>query len=873
MSEAFQRLDETARTKIASQTPAPLDERIKSLPRLQRLRADLLAAPYELCTQKARLLTEYLQRVWPRRPLLDRFERWHYRIYASELLAQIPKAEKPMADSHSAKADIFLKVNNWMMRLYSWIWRLKPERQIRLMAEAFRHILGHMDLRIYDHELIVGNCSSNRIGAPLHPDYGGMIMLGDLENPNIPWVRTPAQIKDLKERIFPFWFNRSVLAQAPARMDLRLSRDMLEGRAYTLTHVAGIAHLTPNHGRALRLGFAGIAAEIEERRRSLLDEIGRGKPNRGQRERLAVLDAMAICAQAARDYGRRWQRHLVALAAGEPDAERRAELEELAAIFTVVPEHPAQTFHQALQSIILVHAMVHQESFQHGVSFGRLDQLLLPYYQADLAEGRLTPTRAVELLGCFLGKAAELIPLFPSFASEYLSGMSSASGITLGGVREDGSDATNELSTLFLLAHDQMRLRQPNIHVRVHPRSNREFLELCARTVLKGGGGPAFFSDEAIVPALEREGVDQTLARGYSINGCNEWAIPNCSFPAPGAGAVNLAHSLELALRGGILDGKALGPATPPLRQMRTVDDILQAFRLQLRAVLERAEKNNGTIERVHALMRPTPFLSMLVDGCLERGRDVTSGGADINTAGLQGVGLADVADSLLALESMVFAGEIEPERFLAALDSDFADEPNLAARLRSRLPKYGEDDPRCGELAAAVAQIYIDEISRLRLPRGGRYIAGLWSMTTHQGFGRFTGALPSGRRAGLPLANGICPQIGNERKGPTAVMNAAARLPTPGNGMTLNIKLSPALANGAEGVSAVIRLIQGYFAQGGGQVQFNVIDSEVLRAAKANPALYRDLVVRVSGFTAYFSDLTPAMQDEIIARTMHSCC
>lgn len=875
MEGNVQRLHNTARIPAASQTPKPLDDRIGVLPRLQMLRDDLLAAPYELCTQKAELLTDYMQQVWPRLPLLDRFERLHYRFYSKTFAAELQKAadrEGPAAQD--AKTVALLKFNNWLTRLYSKRWPLTHRRQVLLMAEGMRHILDNVDLRIYDHELIVGNCSSRRIGAPIHPDYAGMLMLLDLENPASPWTTTPAQAKDLKERIFPFWFNRSVLGQGSARLgDLRLMRDMLEGRAYTLTQLAGTSHLTPNHGRVLRLGFAGIAEEIEERRQSLLNDIGSGQPDRDRQDQLALLDAMAISAQASRDYGRRWQRHLAALAADEPDTERRAELEELAEIFSVVPEHPAQTFHQALQSIALVHAMVHQESFQHGVSFGRLDQLLLPYYEADLAAGRLTPTRAVELLGCFLGKAAELLPLFPELASDYLSGMSSSSGITLGGVKADGSDATNELSSLFLLAFDQMRLRQPNIHVRVHPDTNRDFMELCARTVGRGGGGPAFFSDQAIVPALEREGVSPALAKEYSINGCNEWAIPNCSFPSPGAGAVNMTHCLELALRGGTLDGEVLGPATPPLQQMSTVDELMEAFRLHLRAVLERAADGNWIIERVHSLARPTPFLSMLIDGCLERARDVTSGGADINTTGLQGVGLADMVDSLIAVETLVFGGEIEPERFLAALDNDFAGESELAERLRWRLPKYGGDDPRCGELAAAVAQIYIDELSRLPHPRGGHYIAGLWSMTTHQGFGSCTGALPSGRHACQPLANGICPQIGNESQGPTAVMGAAARVPTPGNGMTLNLKLSPAMTEGSKGESAVVGLIQGYFAQGGGQVQFNVIDSEVLRKAKANPALYRDLVVRVSGFTAYFCDLTPAMQDELIARTMHSCC
>ncbi len=866
-------LDYAALNPVPS--PMPVDEPIGPLPRLQRLRADLLAAPYELCTQKAELMTDYLQRVWPRRPLLDRLARWHYRAYASTLLAMDRSADQGAADPRGAKTALALTASSWLMRLYCRSWRLEPQRQMRLMAEALRHVLGHMELRAYDHELIVGNCSSRRMGAPIHPDFAGMLMLGDLADLSTrsvnPLATTPAQVKDLQERIFPFWFNRSVMAHAPGWIgDQRLLLEMKEGRSFALSQIAGISHVTPDHGKVLRLGFAGIAAEIEARRRSLLDEIDRGRPSRGQREQLAMLDASAISAQAACDYGRRWRQHLLELAAGESDAQRRAELSELADILAVVPEHPARTLHQALQSIILVHAMLHQENFQHGMSFGRLDQLLLPYYRDDLAAGRLTPARAVELLGCFLGKAAELLPLLFSRVTEYVSGLSSASGITLGGVLADGTDASNELSSLFLLAYDQMRLRQPNIHVRVHSGSDPGFLDLCARTVGRGGGMPAFFSDEAVVPALMRDGIDPTRARDYSIVGCAEWGVPGCSFPAAGAGTVNLAHCLELALRGGMLNGEAVGPATPPLPQLRTVDDLLQAFRLQLRAVLERAATANGAIERVHALLRPTPLLSTVIEGCVARARDVTAGGADINTSGLQGIGLADVVDSVVAVEALVFSGELEPERLLAALDDDFAGESELAERLRWRLPKYGEDDPRSGEMAAAVARIYIEEVGRLPHPRGGRYVAGFWGMTTHQGMGSRTGALPSGRRAGRPLGNGISPQIGSESRGPTAALNSAARVPTPGNGMVMNLKLNPALANGSGGAAAVLGLVRGYFAQGGAQVQFNVIDSQTLRAAQADPASYRDLVVRISGYSAYFCDLTRAMQDELIDRTMH---
>ncbi len=413
------------------------------------------------------------------------------------------------------------------------------ERPVLTFARALAYVLEHQGLHIYDDELIVGNLTAHRIGAAIHPDFGGLLLLPEL--PTLatravnPLRTTPEQIRTLEQDVFPFWFSRSVLARAPLlARDPALQNTLLRGREFILTQFAGISHVTPDYPVVLTKGFAGLLSDAEAARHTARTP-----------DQAAFYDAAVVAARAAIDFGARWSAHCTAAAAREPDTSRAAELHELAAMLDHVPAHPARTFHEALQSVFLAHAMLHQESFQHGVSFGRVDQYLYPYYAADRAAGRLTPERAIELIGCFLGKAAEQLPLFNSMATEYFSGLSSASGLTLGGVDADGRDATNELSSLFLLAYDQMRLRQPNLHLRLHPDSPLALRRLAYEVLKNGGGMPGLFNDAAIVPALERLGMPPADARDYAIVGCVEWGVPRKSFPAAGAAFLSLPAALD----------------------------------------------------------------------------------------------------------------------------------------------------------------------------------------------------------------------------------------------------------------------------------------------------------------------------------------
>jgi formate C-acetyltransferase len=413
-----------------------------------------------------------------------------------------------------------------------------------------------------------------------------------------------------------------------------------------------------------------------------------------------------------------------------------------------------------------------------------------------------------------------------------------------------------------------MRLRQPNLHLRVHPASDARLLARACKIVKGGGGMPAFFNDAAIVPALEALGVGPGDARDYSIVGCVEWGVPGRSFPAAGAAFLSLPAALDRALHGGAHADEGGVPRAFP-----SMPALVDALRGEIEGLVSAAVAGNDAIERAHARWRPTPFLSLLVADCIAKGRDVTAGGARYDSTGFQGVGVADVADSLAAIEELVFEEErIGLERLVGAVDRDFAGDEALARRLRDRVAKYGQDRGRAEGWARVVSDLFCDAVRRHRNPRGGPCVPGFWTMTTHVGFGRRLGALPSGRRAGAPLSDGISPANGCDADGPTASMLAAARASSPGvgNGLCLNEKLDPWYLRGEAGTRLLADLTRGYFAAGGMQVQYNVVDAAILLDAKAHPERHRDLVVRISGYSAYFNDLTEEMKDEIIARTLH---
>jgi len=503
-----------------------------------------------------------------------------------------------------------------------------------------------------------------------------------------------------------------------------------------------------------------------------------------------------------------------------------------------------------------------------------LAEVLWPYYQRDLAAGRLDPERAFELLGCYAIKLCEIVPVFSARATRFHGGLFNGQVVVVGGTDRQGRDATNDLSFLFLQLMDRLRTRQPNYHARIHRGSPPDYRERIAAALGAGSVSPALYNDEVIIPVLRARGVAEEDARDYATVGCVEPVAAAKSFMSTDAALLNLPLCLELALNDGRRFGRRrrIGAATAEAERCRSIDELIELFRVQLEFAVARLLADLQMIERANARWHPTPLTSTLVDGCLAAGRDVTEGGALYKGSGVQGVGVVEVGDSLAAVEEVVFrAHRASMADLVRACREGFRGHDRLRARLR-KAPKYGNDDPRADVMVARVMDLFATCLAKAgRNTRGGDYAAGFYSVTSHQAFGEVVGALPSGRLSGAPFSSGLSPANGLDRAGPTAALRSVAGLPLhlAGNGVNFNLKLDPWVVS--DGPNRLRELIDGGFAAGCMQMQLNVLDPRILIEARDHPGRHPGLLVRVSGYSAYFDDLSPEMKQDIIDRTLHS--
>ena len=726
-------------------------------------------------------------------------------------------------------------------------------------ARALHYLLTRKSVEIYPGESIVGNAGTSRKSCILQPELGSAWLSQEL-----PWIDRrktnpfPISARDrakLLTSVMPYWLRRSMPSRMfpSARRMAAYVADQLNPTYYLINEAGGIGHFLPDYGKMLKAGTAGYREELDG---------GRGELHEAA---LIVCDALEQWADRLADEAER-------LALAETDEARRDELTEVARVCRKVPRRPAETFHEALQSLWLTHLGVMLESLNSAVSFGRMDQYLYPYYRDGMEAGRITRERALELLLQFSAKATEHVFLLTQRISEYHGGYLVVQAAIVGGTDEDGLDATNPLTYLMLDVMEKHRMRDPNYQARVHASSPREYLDRCLEIARQGYGVPALFNDEAIVPALVAHGYPVEVARDYGIVGCVEPSIPGRSFLSTDAGLFNLPICLELALnRGRRWNGRArVGAPTPDPGGFASMDDVIEAYRVQLNHMVDRMIGDFHMVEQGNIDYAPTPLSSMLVEGCMESGRDLTQGGATYNSSGIQGVGVADVADSLAALDTVVFREKrLSIREVVDALKADFKGREQVKAELL-RAPKYGNDIPEVDAYASLVVLMFHDSLSRHRSLRGGDYVPGFYSVTCHVAFGSLTGTLPSGRGSGEAFGSGVGPACGADRRGPTALLNSVSCLdPTlMPNGNALNLRFDPASIEGEKGLEVLSSLVRGFFEKGGVELQLNVLDPEVLEDARANPGKYPELVVRVAGYCAYFDDLPDSSKEEIIRRT-----
>jgi formate C-acetyltransferase len=733
------------------------------------------------------------------------------------------------------------------------------EAMVVRRARALHYVLSRKSIEVFPGELIVGNAGSSRKSCIMQPELASSFMSQELL-----WINRrktnpfKSKLRDrlkLLTRVIPYWLRRSMPSRmfpGPARF-FSYVRHQLKPTFYLINEAGGIGHFLPDYEKMLRLGTRGFLESLELKEGELFR-------------------AARIAGDALENWAERFAAHAGSLARAEVDPDRKKELVEIARICGKVPRYPAETLHEALQSLWLTHLAVNLESLNSAVSFGRIDQYLLPYYERDLDAGRITREGALELLLLFSAKATEHVFLLNEMISQYHGGYLVVQAAVVGGTDREGGDAVNPLTYLFLDVMEKHRMRDPNFQARVHAGSPPEYLERALDVARQGFGVPALFNDAAVVPALVAHGILTEDARDYGIVGCVEPSIPGKSFLSTDAGLFNIPICLELALNGGRRwNGRhRVGAQTPDPRDFTRIDDVIEAFRAQLNHMVDRMIDDFHMVEKANIDYNPTPLSSMLVEGCIESGRDLTDGGAAYNSSGIQGVGTADVADSLAALDTLVFREKrLCMSDVLAALGEDFEGHEPVRLEL-SRAPRYGNDIELPDFYADLVVRMFHDSLSRYSSLRGGQYVPGFYSVTCHVAFGGRTGPLPSGRKSGEPFGNGIGPSCGADRSGPTAILNSAASLDSTlmPNGNALNLRFDTSALESDKGLEVLTALVKGFFDRGGMELQFNVLDPEILLDAKANPGKHPELVVRVAGYCAYFDDLPEATKDEIISRT-----
>jgi formate C-acetyltransferase len=470
---------------------------------------------------------------------------------------------------------------------------------------------------------------------------------------------------------------------------------------------------------------------------------------------------------------------------------------------------------------------------------------------------------------------SEFVPLFSDSIAIFFSGFPANPAITVGGLTPDGQDATNELSRVILDTREVLKTRHPNIHARVHKNSPDAYLSRAVEVVKSGGGMPGLVNDDVIIPALVKKGVEERDARDYVVIGCVEISVPRKTFGSTDAALMSLPICLEMSLNNGYCPAmlKQIGIETGDPRAFKGIDEVVDAFQRQVSWVVEQMVAGLNALSIAHQELYPSPLLSSMMQGCLKRGKDVTAGGAEYNFTGVQGVGTADVANSLAVIDRLVFTEkQVNMDQLLRCLEDDFEGHEEIH-RLVKRVPTYGNDDELPDKYAEMVAEIFCLEVAKHRNARRGAYLPGFLSMTTHEGFGSFVGALPSGRKAFQTFANGLSPCDGSDQKGATACLKSIAKIDysLATSGVAVNIKFSPIHLQGEEGTDILKSLIRGYFDLGGMHLQINLVDRATLVDAQQNPQKYPDLMVRVAGYSAYFVDLSKEVQDEIIARTEHA--
>lgn len=731
-------------------------------------------------------------------------------------------------------------------------------------AWSLYNALTQIEIGIEPEELIVGNRTKGVRYGVVFPESG--ISWVDREFETIPtrpqdkFLVHPEDIETFRKVIVPYWKGKSLEDIVHQRIGDEISEISKVVKINQTDHAQG--HICPNVKEWLELGPAGVIAKAEK------NLVG---ANASQQE---FYRCVILVMQGVQKFMQRYADLLEEKADSYP--KYTASMRELAKICQNLQNRPAQSFHEALQSTWFLFVVLHMESNASSFSPGRLDQILYPYYQKDLAEKKMDDDQALEMIECLWLKFNEIVYLRNKNSAKYFAGFPIGFNVAVGGQDENGNDASNALSHLLIQAQEDIGLPQPNLSVRLFEHTDQALLTHAVKCVSKGSGMPQFFNDKAIVSPLMDLGISKKDALNYAIVGCVELTTHGNNLGWSDAAMFNMNKVLELTLNHGkcLLTGKQMGPDLGGLSTYASFSDLEAAYQKMMDYFIEKMIPCCEGVEKAHIDCLPTPFLSAVIDGCMDKGMDVTAGGAHYNLSGIQMIQVANLADSLAAIKELVYdKKKVDASHLEKALQNNFVGDEVLRQMLLHRVPKYGNDVAWVDELGAKWALYFREQLRKYKNYRNGPYHTGMYTVSAHVPMGQNVGASADGRFAQDPLADGgLSAVYGRDIQGPTAVLKSVSKMDNSctTNGGLLNMKFLPDFFKTEAGITKFCNFLRAFVDLEVPHIQFNVVSKENLLDAQKHPDQYRSLTVRVAGYTAYFTELAGDLQNEIIARTSY---
>jgi formate C-acetyltransferase len=733
-------------------------------------------------------------------------------------------------------------------------------------ALALSDALCKMPISIDPEELIVGNRTPEIRAGVVFPEAGITWLINEIETlperPQDTFNVRPEDVDCFRGEIEPFWRGKTLEDNIYSSFGEQFASIEKVVKINQKDHAQG--HICPNVDEWLRYGPAGLKRIAEDHLST------------ASSEKNVFYKSVSVTLNAACSFMKRYGDLASEMAENEKHDTLKANLEDIAKICKNLSVNPPSSFREAVQSAWFLFVILHMESNASSFSPGRMDQYLFPYYSYDLKSGVIDPNEAQEIIDSLFIKFNHIVYMRNSHSAKYFAGFPIGFNVTIGGQTRIGEDATNELSFAFLKAQEHVRLPQPNLTVRLHKNSSVEFINECTRIIGIGTGMPQVANDESIIPSLISAGIEEADSTDYSLVGCVELSTQGNFLGWSDAAMFNLVKVLELTINDGkcMLTEKQSGLQTGFLDDFSNFSEFLIAFEKQIDFFVRKMTEACELVEKFHQLHLPSPFLSSVVDDCLLKGTDITAGGAKYNYSGIQAIQVANVADCLAVLKKLVFEDKtIDKRTFAETLKKNFEGNEFIRQKCLNLVPKYGNDIQWVDELGSDCIEYFAGRLTEYRNYRGGKYHMGLYTVSAHVPMGQNVAATTDGRFSKTPLADGgMSPMYGRDIHGPTAVLNSVRRIPSnlASNGTLLNMKFLPSFFKNEHDRDKFSSFLKTFISYPIHHIQFNVVTNEELIKAKADPELYRGLTVRVAGYTAYFTELSEDLQDEIINRTSY---